>query len=297
MVFLLFGCGIFQKSNSKNEDVSKVEQDSQQVQETETELGTEVELGTELGTEIEEDTEVEMEEAVESNSETKHSESTEVKKQESVVTTPVQENEPESEQPKVETPTTETVVTKPEVPNQEASKVEEPESESEIQTPEPEIARGQYLVKGQSLIGASLSVGDGMYDITVTTVNGETLVLSEILKEKDMVLLNFWATWCRPCVSEFPHMAEAYNLYKDDVEVIALSVEGADASTIEAFRRSNNLPFKVGQCTSSWLYAFNKDMTIPTSVFIDRYGIIREIKIGSIPDVQGFTSRFESYID
>ena len=88
----------------------------------------------------------------------------------------------------------------------------------------PEIARGQYLVKGQDLTGASLSVGDGMYDITVTTVNGETVVLSELLKEKDMVMLNFWFSNCGPCRSEFPYMAEAYESYKGKVDSIKTNV-------------------------------------------------------------------------
>ena len=282
VVFVLCGCGIFQKDTSQKHGGSK--KDTQQVLETESESVTETELSTEIvqNTEHVQNTEIEVQANVETNSETKVPES-----------------------PKVETPSTEVVTPKPETPKKEEPKVEIPkeeppkaeELESESETPAPEIQRGQYLVKGKDLIGASFSVGDPMYDITVTTVNGETVVLSELLKEKDMVLLNFWATWCGPCVSEFPHMSEAYNMYKDDVEVIALSVEGATQAEIEAFRVNNNLPFKVGQCSSSWLFTFNENMTIPTSVFIDRYGTICEIKIGMIPSVEGFTSIFGRYVD
>ncbi len=41
-------------------------------------------------------------------------------------------------------------------------------------------------------------MGDKIQDFTVTTFDGKTVTLSEVLKEKDMVLINIWATWCGP---------------------------------------------------------------------------------------------------
>ena len=65
--------------------------------------------------------------------------------------------------------------------------------------------------------------GDKIDDFTMTTYDGTSVTLSEVLKEKEMVLINIWATWCGPCRNEFPFLEEAYQQYKDKVEVLALS--------------------------------------------------------------------------
>ena len=71
-------------------------------------------------------------------------------------------------------------------------------------------------------------------DFTFTTYDGKEYNLYDTLAEKDMVLLNLWATWCGPCQSEFPAMTEAYEQYKDKVEVFALSVEPTDTDDVLA---------------------------------------------------------------
>ena len=48
------------------------------------------------------------------------------------------------------------------------------------------------LIQGESLSGATLGLGDIMYDFDIMTASGEKIVLSELLAEKEMVMLNFW---------------------------------------------------------------------------------------------------------
>ena len=79
-----------------------------------------------------------------------------------------------------------------------------------------------------------------MRDFTVTTVDGEELTLSEILKEKQAVVLNFWYTGCGPCKNEFPLLQAAYEAYSDKIEVITMNPTDISQDTVEGIKASRD---------------------------------------------------------
>lgn len=138
--------------------------------------------------------------------------------------------------------------------------------------------------------------GDKIEDFTVTTWDNKTITLSEVLKEKEMVLINIWASWCGPCRFEFPFMEEAYQQYQDKVEIIALSCEPTDtADVLESFVSELGLTFPVAQDTVDLAYRFNAT-SIPTSIVVDRYGVICYIHTGALTDASYFTRLFEAFL-
>ena len=155
------------------------------------------------------------------------------------------------------------------------------------------ITLNSALITDDDISTAQLGVGDVMYDFTVTTSSGEKVTLSEVLKEKKMVMLNFWYTTCSWCMTEFPIMSEVYESYKDEIEIIALDpLDGAAA--VQAFQNTNQLPFKVADCPASWSTVFGVT-GYPTSVFIDQYGVICLIESGAITSNSPFISAFEHF--
>ena len=78
-----------------------------------------------------------------------------------------------------------------------------------------EIVLTSSVIPDSNLTGVSYKVGNIMHDFTVTLTDGSTLTLSEVLKEKKGVLINFWFSTCSPCISEFPYLVSAYEKYKD----------------------------------------------------------------------------------
>ena len=139
-------------------------------------------------------------------------------------------------------------------------------------------------------------MGDKIDDFTVTTWDGQTVTLSEVLKEKEMVLINIWATWCGPCRNEFPYMEEAYKQYSDKVEVIALSCEPTDTDDVLAsFVAEMGMTFKVAQDTVGMADKFAVS-AIPTSIVVDRFGTICFWESGSLPDVGSFTRLFDAFL-
>ncbi|MBQ8358540.1 MAG: redoxin domain-containing protein [Oscillospiraceae bacterium] len=158
-----------------------------------------------------------------------------------------------------------------------------------------EIALTSSLITGESLGDTTLKLGDVMYDFTVTTPDGTKVILSEMLKEKKMVLLNFWYTGCSWCVTEFPFMEQAYQQYIDDVGIVAVDPLGETDAAIAAFPTNYNLSlsFPLAACPTTWSNTFGIT-GYPTSVIIDRYGVICLIEAGAITSLTPFTSLFET---
>ena len=151
------------------------------------------------------------------------------------------------------------------------------------------------LIEGESLAGASLKLGDVMYDFEVTTPAGEKIKLSDQLKEKDMVLINFFYTTCGPCVNEFPFMEQAYQMFKDDVAIIAIdSYPNDNNDSVAAFQQTMGLSFPMATSPVTWFSAFGTE-GYPTSIVVDRYGVICLIECGGLTSLRPFTSIFEHF--
>ncbi len=156
-----------------------------------------------------------------------------------------------------------------------------------------DIVLKSSLITDEDLSTATLGIGDVMYDFTVTTAEGETFTLSEVLKEKKAVVLNFWYTTCTWCLEEFPVMNEVYGDYSDDVAIIALDpLDGAEA--VQSFFNQYKYSFPMASCPSSWSNTFGVT-GYPTSVFIDRYGVICVVESGAITSKRPFVSAFEHF--
>ena len=155
------------------------------------------------------------------------------------------------------------------------------------------ISLTSSLVKDQDLSGATLGLGDVMYDFSVMAADGNTVTLSEMLAEKDMVLINFFYTTCGPCVNEFPYMQEAYELYQENVGIIALDPLD-DANTVANFQSSMGLTFPMASCQPMWSQTFGVQ-GYPTSIVVDRYGVICLMETGGITSLRPFSSMFDYF--
>ena len=141
--------------------------------------------------------------------------------------------------------------------------------------------------------GTTFQLGDVMYNFRVTNADGETKVLSEMLEEKRLVVLNLWATWCGPCVGEFPHLNAIYKNFTDKADVVAISKDD-NANRVKTFREQNGYEFFMAHDTAGLFSNFDT-AAIPLSVFIDRYGVIAEIVKGSLPTDAAWQQVFQLF--
>ena len=70
-------------------------------------------------------------------------------------------------------------------------------------------------------------------------INGSKKTVSS--SENKILLLNFWATWCAPCIKEIPELVELKKRFKNNVEVYFLAVDSNVKKTVPKFLKKNNL--------------------------------------------------------
>ena len=117
-------------------------------------------------------------------------------------------------------------------------------------------------------------------EFTLQTLEGDSLSLSDLRGKA--VVLNFWATWCPPCQAEMPELQAAHDEYASGGLVVLGVNQAEDKATVQAFLDERNLTFPVAldsQYEASQRYQVN---SLPSTFFIDRNGVIREIVIGQM---------------
>lgn len=83
-----------------------------------------------------------------------------------------------------------------------------------------------------------LQVGQPYIDFVGKTPDGTKMKLSEILPGKKLILLDFWASWCGPCIKEMPVIAEIYEKYKDQgLALIGITGDAKEPAWKDAIER------------------------------------------------------------
>jgi cytochrome c biogenesis protein CcmG, thiol:disulfide interchange protein DsbE len=116
--------------------------------------------------------------------------------------------------------------------------------------------------------------GETVPSLTVTTLAGEEVSLESLRGQ--VVLVNFWATWCPPCRIEMPGFERVYRAHRDaGFTVVGVSLDRAGVEVVERFVAQRGLTFPVGLGGASATRDFGRLPGLPTSFLIDHEGRIR----------------------
>jgi thiol-disulfide isomerase/thioredoxin len=139
---------------------------------------------------------------------------------------------------------------------------------------DPKVRENAAMLEGSARY---LALPGNAMDVKGKTVDGKEFDVKSW--EGKVVLVDFWATWCGPCIAELPTLRDCYEKYHDrGFEVVGISLD-SDRSRLDAFLAREELPwttlFSADETATGWkhpLAAKYGVMSIPRGVLIDRKG-------------------------
>jgi peroxiredoxin len=131
----------------------------------------------------------------------------------------------------------------------------------------------------------SLKAGTQATDFAARDIDGKTVRLSDYLG-KQAILLDFWSTFCEPCLAEMPHLRKLYNEQKEKgFVVLAISMDGPETvAEVPSFAKRNKMTFPVLLDEDSHIVSiYNPKKSAPLSVLIDKRGMVVRVREGYNP--------------
>jgi len=134
------------------------------------------------------------------------------------------------------------------------------------------------LISPPSASARRAAVGRPAPVFEVLTLDGKTTGI-EHLKGR-VVLIDFWATWCEPCLEELPELNVLYKDFKaQGLEILAISVD-RERENIEKFLKEFPLDFPVIHDKGKKIANRFKPRAMPTAFIVDQEGIVRYVHLG-----------------
>lgn len=128
-------------------------------------------------------------------------------------------------------------------------------------------------------------------DFTLQARSGETVSLSDL--QGDVVMVNFWATWCAPCRQEMPHLEALYQRYKNlGFTLLAVNVEDNRAGA-DKWLAERPVSFPVLFDPKNEVSKLYDVVAMPSTVMVGRDGTMRYIHHGYQP---GYENEYQSQI-
>jgi len=137
-----------------------------------------------------------------------------------------------------------------------------------------------------------VTIGSKVPDFSLTTFDGGLIHLSDL--EGKVVVLNFWASWCKPCEQEAADLEEAWRFYQPGGEVVFLGVDYVDTEpNALAYLEKFDITYPNGPDLRTRISQAFRISGVPETYIIDRTGVLRSVKISPFLSVAEIKAAIE----
>jgi peroxiredoxin len=128
-------------------------------------------------------------------------------------------------------------------------------------------------------------IGDPARDFALQDVDGNLVQLSELNGRP--LILNFWATWCPPCLVEMPDLQATYERHQSDgLMILAINREETAVTVREFFYDELDLTFTPLLDETGDVARLYGIVNYPTSIFVDEDGVVTAVHRGLMTEEQ-----------
>jgi peroxiredoxin len=144
------------------------------------------------------------------------------------------------------------------------------------------LGTGTWLLVRFSTPPEGVQVGQRIPDYKVKRAAAGDSIGLRTAYAGHVTLINIWATWCLPCVSEMPSLDRLYHRYENrGFRVAAVSIDKTDSTRVLQFTRRLGLSFDILHDRSGDIQSAYQTIGVPTSLLIDSQGRIAYIALGA----------------
>lgn len=138
-----------------------------------------------------------------------------------------------------------------------------------------------------SFFSFTLFAQDALPDVEVTRLDGSKVSILDVVKEngKQLTVINFWATWCKPCRNELENIAYLYEDWMKayDMELIAVSIDDAKTQAqIQPYINTQAFEYRILVDGNKQFFQAVNGITPPLTLIVDKDGNILEVEHGYI---------------
>jgi cytochrome c biogenesis protein CcmG/thiol:disulfide interchange protein DsbE len=121
-------------------------------------------------------------------------------------------------------------------------------------------------------------------------LNGQSQIQLSNFRGK-VVMINFWASWCKPCEQEAPNLEQAWQFYKDDSRVVFIGADYVDTEPeARAYLAKFGITFANGPDLGTRVSQLFRIKGVPETYFIDQQGVLQYAQIGPFSSVDEIKS-------